>query len=176
MAAASTRPRSTRRHCSARAATPPCRPIASRWALLLARHRQPGAGVFDPDPLAATLELRGGVERGRAQIHSLRRQRDLQRRLDHLSEPILDPDAGPAFDRRLAFVRNLASTVAIRQRWRGCLRASGIPLVFIGAAGSDRDRHVRDDRRGDLHFRPGDEGKPVVVTYTTQNRPASRRT
>ncbi len=72
-----------------------------------------------------------------------------------LSEPILDPDAGPAFDRRLAFVRNAWRAASqFVSRWRGCLRvfsgfrlSSSAPQVptATGTYGMIVER--------DLHFR-----------------------
>ena len=127
------RPRSTGRPVRLGGRCEPADLLPGDGAGLLAGSDRPGAGLEHPDALAANPVLRGRVERGPAQIHSLRRLGDFERR-DDGNAAIFDSLARSGLER-------LSDPLARHCRGRrsfasdgGVVFAStGFPLVFVGA-------------------------------------------
>ena len=131
-----------------------------------------------PHALAATAELRGGLERRRAEIHSLRRHaRSPPARRRRYQTQFVDPDAGSRDRRALpppAYVDRLrAGEVRLGRRRR--LRLLERPVDLHRRDRADARRHLWNVAAGTYRFRSADEGKPVVdhlhLCATGQLRP-----
>ena len=148
----------------------PSRAIAGRWATPSRRFSQPGTGLEHPHALAADLFDRGGVERRPAQ--SSFPYGDTA--ISHGDETTYSTQCSVPTPIPASSGETLPAVVTVAPPSQfvsdgGVVYAfNNVPFSFIGANIPNVAGEYGMSPEGSYIFGPADQGKPVVITYTTK--------